>query len=444
VPVPALRPGAGTGSFAGPEDQVSTSAKPGGESPAGLTRPAVVTMVAVLATATALSQFFRNSVGVIATTLADELKLDPDQLGLVASSFFLIFALCQIPVGIVIDRWGPRVALLGSSLFAVAGALVFAQATGQAGLIAGRLLLGIGCSTFFMAPLVIYARAFPPSVFASLAGFQIAFSSLGTILATAPLGWMTAAFGWRSAFLLAALVSALLLVGIVLGVRGAATGRLPGKATETLPQAFGGIGAVMRTPGFWPLFLMSFSTFSTFALFIGLWGGPYLAHVHGADLSAQGQVLFVMAIAQVVGTIAWGSADRLTGAYKPLAVSGALLTLALLAAIIAVGHRDALQAGILVALLGFTCAFTPVLVAHSKALFPPEITGRGLSFINMGTMSGTFVSQWLTGIAVKAAAGGAAVYPVTAFQIAFAMQAVLLAVATLVYLRAPEPRRAGP
>jgi predicted MFS family arabinose efflux permease len=438
-----LRPHAPAGSFRAPEDDVPHQEQRGGASSAGLTRPAVVALVAVLATATALSQFFRNSVGVIATTLAGELGLDPDQLGLVASSFFLIFALCQIPVGIVIDRWGPRVALLGSSLFAVAGALVFAQAEGQAGLIAGRLLLGIGCSTFFMAPLVIYARAFPPTVFASLAGFQIAFSSLGTILATAPLGWMTAAFGWRSAFLLAALVSALLLAGIVLLVRGRAAGRLPGKAAETLPQAFAGIGAVLRTPGFGPLFLMSFSTFSTFALFIGLWGGPYLAHVHGADLAAQGRTLFVMALAQVVGTLAWGSADRFTGAYKPLAVAGAVLTLVLLAALIAFGHGGALRAEIIVALLGFSCAFTPVLVAHSKSLFPPDITGRGLSLINMGTMSGTFVTQWLTGLAVKAVAGGAAVYPVAAFQIAFALQAALLAVATLVYLRAPEPRRPG-
>lgn len=398
-------------------------------------------LVAVLATATLMSQFFRNSVGVIATTLAGELGLDPDQLGLVASSFFLIFALCQIPVGIVIDRWGPRTALLGSGLFVVAGSLVFASATGQAGLVAGRLLLGIGCSTFFMAPLVVYARSFDPAVFASLTGFQIAFSSLGTLIATAPLGWMTATHGWRSAFLLAAAVSALLLLAILLVVRGPATGRLAGAKPETLRQAFAGIGAVVRTKGFVPLFLMSFSTYSTFGLIIGLWGGPYLAHVHGADLAMQGKVLFAMALAQIIGTMAWGSADRIAGAYKPVAVTGAALSLVLMAALILGGAASPLAAAVLMAVLGFSCAFTPVLVAHSKALFPPELTGRGLSLINMGTMSGSFATQWVTGLAVKGVAGGAAVYPLTAFQLAFAMQAALLACATLAYLRAPDPRR---
>ncbi len=406
-----------------------------------MSRPAVIALVAVLATATAVSQFFRNSVGVIATTLATELKLDPDELGLVASSFFLIFALCQIPVGVIIDRYGPRAALLGSALFVVAGSLVFALAAGQAGLIAGRLLLGIGCSTFFMAPLVIYARTFPPAVFASLAGLQIAISSIGTILATAPLGWMTAVYGWRAAFVVAALVSALLLTGIVLAVRGPGAGRLAGRPAETMREAFAGVGAVMRTRGFWPLFLMSFSTYSTFGLIIGLWGGPYLAHVHGAGLAAQGRVLFIMAMAQVIGTLAWGYADRFVGAYRPIVVTGSALSLALLAALIGLGHHGAAQTEIIVGLLGFSCAFTPVLVAHSKSLFPPEITGRGLSFINMGTMSGSFITQWVTGLAVKAVAGDAAVYPVAAFQIAFGLQAVLLAVATLAYLRAPDPRR---
>lgn len=407
----------------------------------GMGRPAVIALITVLATATSVSQFFRNSVGVIATTLATELKLDPDELGLVASSFFLIFALCQIPVGVIIDRYGPRAALLGSGLFVVAGSLVFAMATEQTGLIAGRLLLGIGCSTFFMAPLVIYARSFPPAVFASLAGLQIAISSIGTILATAPLGWMTAHFGWRTAFIAAALVSAALLAGIVLAVRGPGAGRLSDRPAETMRQAFAGVGDVMRTPGFWPLFLMSFSTYSTFGLIIGLWGGPYLAHVHDADLAAQGRALFIMALAQVIGTLVWGSADRFVGAYRPVAVTGSALSLILLAVLIASGHRSALQAEIIVGLLGFSCAFTPVLVAHSKGLFPAEITGRGLSFINMGTMSGAFITQWLTGIAVKAVAGEAATYPVSAFQVAFAMQGLLLAAATLAYVRAPDPRR---
>lgn len=402
----------------------------------------VVTLIAVLAAATAFSQFYRNSVGVIATTLASELTLSPDSLGFVTSSFFLIFAFCQIPVGIVIDRYGPRPALLGSSLFVVAGSVVFASASGGAGLVAGRLLLGIGCSTFFMAPLVVYARAFPPRTFASLAGLQLSISSFGTLAATVPLAYATATIGWRSAFLLAGGAAALFGVAVLAVVRGPATGPAAGPS-GTLADALRGVAAAARSPGFWAVFFMSFAAYSTFGLLLGLWGGPYLAHIHGADLAGQGRALFLMAAAQIVGTFLWGFADRLVGAYRPIVLTGALGSVAVLMALVLFGHGGApVRAELLMGLLGLVCAYTPVLVAHGKSLFPPSLTGRGLSLVNIGTMSGSFLTQWGTGLAVKAVAGPATIYPLAAYQTAFTMQALLLAAAAVAYARAPDPRRA--
>ena len=60
--------------------------------------------------------------------------------------------------------------------------------------------MGLGCSTFFMAPLVIYARRFPPERFAGLTSLQMGFANIGTLAATAPLGRLGAAFGWRASF----------------------------------------------------------------------------------------------------------------------------------------------------------------------------------------------------------------------------------------------------
>jgi MFS family permease len=405
-------------------------------------RTGIVVLVAVLATATAISQFYRNSVGVIATTLVGELQLTADQLGTITASFFLIFALCQIPVGIVIDRWGPRVAILGSSAFVVAGSLAFASAEGEAGLVAGRVLLGIGCSTFLMAPLVIYARAFPPRTFATLAGIQLSISSFGTLGATVPLAYATATAGWRSAFVAAGLFAALFALAVFIVVRGPAAGPAASNPRESLRETLAGVGEAVRVKGFWPLFLMSFAAYSTFGLIVGLWGGPYLAHVHGVDLSAQGRALFIMAAAQIAGTLAWGAADRLVGAYRPVTVTGAAISVILMIVLILFGHGGPPgRVEVIYGMIGFFCAFTPILVAHGKALFPPHITGRGLSLLNIGTMSGGFTTQWLTGLAVKAIAGSATIYPPSAFQAAFAMQAMLLAVATLWYCTAPDPRR---
>lgn len=406
-------------------------------------KSATIALVVTLGLATAFSQFYRNSVGVIATTLAGELHLTAAELGTLSSSFFLIFALCQIPVGIVIDRYGPRAAMLGSAAFVVIGSFVFALAKDGGGLIAGRLLLGIGCSTFLMAPLVIYARAFPPATFASLAGLQLSIASLGNIAATVPLALATATVGWRAAFIAAGIACALLTLAIFVVVRGTAAGPDASAPRETLAAALSGVRRAVRVTGFWRLFLMQFSTYSTFGLIIGLWGGPYLAHIHGADVGAQGRVLLAMAVAQVAGMLFWGSADRVVRAYRPLTLAAAGLTIVLLLALIGVGHRlNFIGAALIIAALGFSCAYAPVLVAHGKALFPPALTGRGMTLLNIGTVSGGFATQWLTGLAVKAVAGPALVYPTAAFQTAFGMQAALVVLAAWAYSGAPDPRRA--
>src|SRR5690606_24455008 len=161
-------------------------------------------LIAVLAGIYSVSQFLRNSIGVIAPNLAADLSLTATDLGLLSSGFFLTFAAAQIPVGISIDRYGPRRVMLVCSLIAVAGVLLFALARDATMLVAARLLLGIGCSSFFMAPLAIYARLFPPERFAFLTGIQLSIGNFGTLAATAPLAFATESIGWRASFLVVA------------------------------------------------------------------------------------------------------------------------------------------------------------------------------------------------------------------------------------------------
>ncbi|MEI8146060.1 MAG: MFS transporter [Alphaproteobacteria bacterium] len=403
---------------------------------------AALVMVANLALVSATSQFFRNSVGVIATTLTTEFTLTAAELGFLSSVFFLVFSVCQVPVGVVIDRYGPRAAILGSALFVVAGSLLFSVATDYPTLIAARLMMGIGCSTFLMAPLVLYAHAFEPRIYASLTGVHVALSSLGSLAATAPLAYATALSGWRWAFVWAAIITAISAL-LVIPTTKDVSGTKGSAGTETLRETISGLGAAIRTPGFLGLFAMQFSTYSTFAMMLGLWGGPYLAHVHGGDLATQGHALLALAGAQVVGVMVWGSADRWVGAYRPVVLTAATLSVGCLLALIFIGHRvDTTMTLVLMAALGFACAYTAVLMAHGKSLFAPALTGRGMTLLNIGTMGGSFTMQALTGLAVKAVAGPATVYPVAAFQAAFALQILVIIGTALLYMRAPDPRRA--
>jgi len=113
-------------------------------------------LVAVLSTAQLVSQFLRSAISVIGPNLVTELNLSAAGLALLSSSFFLAFAIAQIPVGMLIDRFGPRATMLWSTALAVAGCFVFAFGRDLNTLVLGRVLMALGCSSFYVAPLAIY------------------------------------------------------------------------------------------------------------------------------------------------------------------------------------------------------------------------------------------------------------------------------------------------
>ncbi len=136
---------------------------------------AAVALVATLISVYIVSQFLRNSIGVIAPNLALELGLSPAEIGLLSSVFFFVFAAVQIPVGVALDRFGPRLCLLVGAAVTVVGAAVFAAAENPGILILGRALLGLGTAGSLVASLAVYARRFPRDRFATLTGLQICF-----------------------------------------------------------------------------------------------------------------------------------------------------------------------------------------------------------------------------------------------------------------------------
>ena len=236
-----------------------------------------------------VSQFLRSSVGVIAPDLAAELALSAIEIGLLSSSFFLAFAAAQLPLGVAIDRFGPKACLLACAAITVLGCVLFAAAMTARDLIAARVLLGIGCCSSFMAPLAIYARRFPPERFGLLTGVHVGIGSIGTLIATAPLAFAAAMIGWRSSFLIVAVVTCVLAAWVAVAVQDTRTrssgvasagGAPPGApapataAPEALAASFVGIVSVLRTPSVRRLFLVHLTGYSSFLLVVGPVGRP--------------------------------------------------------------------------------------------------------------------------------------------------------------------------
>lgn len=406
--------------------------------PAAASRLYVVSLVGILCLVYTVSQFLRSSTGVIAPNLAADLGLQPEGLGILSGAFFLSFAVAQIPVGILLDRYGARITMIGSVGVAILGCFVFAAAKSEAGLTLARVLMGLGCSAMLMGPLMIYRRWFPADRFAMLSGLQISIGTVGALMATAPLAFATELAGWRASFVGAGLVTLVLAIAMGFIARDVPPGHAhPHRSTETLGQSLAGIAEVMRKRSVWPLFVMISCGYASFAAVQTLWASPYLADVHELDLTARGNVLLGITGGQIVGLLVWGYGERVFGSIKKPIMAGAMLSASILALLGILDAPPLWLVTLLFVIFGLNAGYTPLLLAHGRLIFPDRLAGRGITLLNFGNMAGVFVLQGLTGVLIGQLSR-AGLAPELGYRATFGALALVLVAALACYSTIPD------
>ncbi len=403
----------------------------------------IAVLVGVLCCAYMISQFLRSSTGVIAPDIAHELRLAPQSLGVLSGAFFFAFAVAQIPVGLMLDRYGARATTSGLMIFAIAGSLLFAHATSLFWLSAARILMGIGCSCLLMGPLMIYTRWFSRARFSTLSGIHIAAGTLGAMMATTPLAWITLWIGWRGAFTGAALLAALMALLVWLIARDAPPGQhaphqLHEGARESLWQSLMGFGAVLRNPSLPHLLLLQFVGLGCAATLLGLWASPYLHDVHGLDGPARGNVLLIMSVCTAAGMLFWGQMDIRFASYKRPVLLGAGISTVMLGLMTALGEPSLATVTGIFALMGFCNGYAAVAIAHGRGIFPDALIGRGISLLNMGGMAGAGVMQYIAGVIIGQFAAPGTAAPPEAYRTLFGFLVAALVTALLVYSRVAD------
>ena len=415
------------------------AAAAGGGAPRGL-HPLTL-IVACFGAVFVLSQFFRAANAVIAKTLSAEFGLSPEALGLLTGVFFLAFGAAQIPVGMLFDRFGARRTVPVVLSAAIAGALLYGFADGQAMLIGGRVLLGIGCSVVLMGALFLFGQWAAPAAFSTWMGRMIAIGGAGGLLSTTPLAAIAEELGWRVAFWGAAGLTALGAVAIYAMARDRPSSDAAGAApAEGLRESLRGVRAALATPGLPTLTAMGFSSYPVVITVLGLWGGPYLADRHGLGPVAAGNVLLAMAGALIVANLALGPLERRLDTRKGLILACAAAVAVACAALAAVAELATWAAVLLFAVIGAGGSYNILLAGHARSLLPDRLAGRGMALMAMAFMGGPALLQALGGVIVGAfpASDGAA--PAVAYQALFAFLAALVTLAGLAYARRPDAK----
>lgn len=396
-------------------------------------RPGMARLLACTIPLAVLSQFYRSSTGVIAPDLVADVGLTIEELGLVSGAFFIAITALQLPVGILLDRFGPRRVIAATMAIAVAGSIAFALAESFAGLVLSRVLIATGFAAVTIGSVVMLRNWLPAAALSAAMSILFAAANGGSLVATAPLARAAVWLGWRETFLALAAVSAVAALAFYLFLRDSPGEGDASGAKEPFLDTVKGVVDVLRIPAIRLIAPLVTVGYASVIAVVGLWGGPYLHDVYGLDTKARGDALSATAVALVVGTLVFGPLEKRFGNRRLLVTAGCLAAILPLAALALWPSAGVGPATVLLSLFALFSGFSVVVMAHGIALLPQRLAGRGATTLNIALLGGAAVIQSASGLLLEAADSLAGTEG--AYRILFALLGAVLAGALACYRR---------
>ncbi|WP_108651534.1 MFS transporter [Dongshaea marina] len=238
--------------------------------------------------------------GVISQDLESYLHINAEMVGVIASVYFLSYALLQIPIGLIVDHFGPKWPLFIAAIVATLGCVAFSFSTQAYAMILMRLFIGAGAAFSFVSCLKLVSNWFDSRLFATLTGLTNMVGMIGAIVAQAPLAYVTQTLGWRTTIECLAGIGALLTLLILLVVRNK-PGPVSGKRTEPsasrgLQKSWQDLKHVFAIKEFWLIGIYAATINTAFAAVGALWGVSYIAEryqLSAVDAAGVNSLLFV-------------------------------------------------------------------------------------------------------------------------------------------------------
>ncbi len=347
-----------------------------------------------------LSYLFRTVNAVLSENLAGDLGIGPADLGLLTSIYLIAFASAQIPLGVALDRYGPRRLNAGLLAFAAAGAAVFAVADGFAWLLAGRAMIGFGVSAALMGSFKANAMWFPAERLPLMNNLTGAFGAFGALSATRPVEMLLDVAGWRDIFAgLAVLTAAAALLILVVVPES----RVGTRSDESVGRQLSGYARIVRDATFWRVTLFYASAFGTFLSYQTLWADPWLRDVAGLGQTERAGRLFHMQAFFLAGLLAVGFlADRLRRTSVAVVDVFAFGVLVLVLVQIPLALGMVRGSAVVLCLFGFASSAAYLAYAVVTAHFPATLTGRAITAMNFFMFVAAFAMQWGVGVIIEA------------------------------------------
>ena len=362
-----------------------------------------------------ISFVFRSINAVLAPYLTAELSMNAAQFGLLTGAYFLAFAMAQLPVGLALDRWGPRKVQLCLLGLAVAGSLLFAFGTGFYSLFAARVLIGIGLSACFMSSITAVSFWVEKNKLPTIHSSLIAVGGIGAMSATLPVLWLLHAMTWRTMFIVMAAVTAAIGLAIYF------ISPPEPKAHKARDVSLSSLLEVAANSNFRRTAALLLAPHAVAFGLQGLWLGQWLHDSGGLSNDAVARLLFIGMGAIVAGSLSVGAITQWAAkrGIKPIDVAGIGVLLFLFVQVLAFCGNVTLSPYVSVAftLMGTIAGLDYTIVAQNV---PPAMTGRAATCLNLLIFIGAFAVQTGFGLILGFWSTRNGMYPDIAYRAAFA------------------------
>lgn len=373
------------------------------------TNKTLIRITLPLAASNALTQVARTIMSTVGPVIAVQYGLSAGELGLFSAVMFATYCLAQMPVGIALDRWGPRRVQTILCLVTATGFASFALSTSVTGFVLGRLLTGIGIAAGLIALIKGNSDWFPRHEVAKATGLGMMVGTLGSFLATAPAQAALPLIGWHGVIWCCMAASLLVAMWNLLSLRD----RNLNKTSRPLLEDVKELLVIIRTPAFRSFAPMAALLTILNFTYLGLWAGPWLRDVGHFGPQTRADVLLLYTVGLLISAPlsgSWVSATQRLNRH-PMLVP-AICTVAVIVVQIILACQPVSPPVIIVLWFAFALFGGSGSAAYSAvtSYFPATHAGRVSTAINTFSLAGVFALQIIIGQFVdlwpRNAAGG--------------------------------------
>ena len=341
--------------------------------------------------------FLRISPSVMESALRAHFNLSATGFGLLSAFYYYAYVPMQLPVGVLMDRFGPRRLLTIACLICVMGTFLFADTFAFGVAAAGRFMVGLGSAFAFVGVLKLATIWLPEDKLAMVAGIATALGTIGAMIGDNLLGGMVTWIGWQTTVNFTAVFGIGLIFVLWFGIKDQKRYQRQSGTIDSFKKSMIDLGIIVRNKQIWINGMYGCLVYLPTTVFAELWGIPYLRHAHGLTHSGANFCNSLLFLGFTIGAPLMGFiSDKLKRRKLPMLMgaSGAAIIMMI---ILYLPGLNSSSLSVLMFLLGLLYSVQSIVFAVGREVSPNEAAGTAIAMTNMIVMIGAMFLQPLVG-----------------------------------------------